>query len=508
MLLLGSCSPGAVTANPSIPTFAPETFVAGALTQISGTQTAEPTPVPEAYNPLTGLPVADPSLLQVPAVLLSVSHFPVDARPQAGLSFAPYVFEIYITEGTTRFLTTFYGQFPAPEVPIVGNCEVRRERFTQTGLIIGNQVWLDSNANSIHEAWENGIGGVCVNLYDSTGALIQQTTTDSNGYYGFNVEAGNYTLEFLKPPQMEFVQKDAGEEQTDSDVDPGTGRADAREVPASILDLDGGLIPLTIPPPTSELPAAKVGPVRSGRMVYRHIAAFFPDSCLIYAFASPEVLEYLPKCAYVDHDIQGGGYLLEIDEMTRLAKESKKPDQKIDYTSNVYSVDPPEGGVDASKLHVYIAWLNQSAWSYDPLYQSWWRYVDNADPEAAGVVHPEVDRLTGRQLHFENVIVLFAEHEVISPTNLEIRMEQDWLGDALLFRDGRMYNIRWSTVATDKEVQSGRRKPIRFLNLDDKTPFPLKPGHTWILVVTPETPVTESSAGEWLLNFFQPPGAK
>jgi hypothetical protein len=510
MLLLGSCRPGAVTGNPSIPptTFAPETFVAEALTQISGTQTAEPTPVPDAYNPLTGLPVAEPSLLQVPAVLLSISHFPVDARPQAGLSFAPYVFEIYITEGTTRFLTTFYGQFPVPEVPIVGNCEVRRERFTQTGLIIGNQVWLDSNANSVREAWENGIGGVCVNLYDSTGALIQQTTTDSNGYYGFNVEAGNYTLEFLKPPEMEFVQKDAGEEQTDSDVDPATGRADARDVPASILDLDAGLIPLTIPPPTSELPAAKVGPVRSGRMVYRHIAAFFPDSCLIYAFASPEVLEYLPKCAFVDHDVQGGGYMLQISEMMQLAMDSKKPDQKIDYTSNVYSSDPPEGGVDASKLHVYIAWLNQSAWIYDPLYQSWWRYVDNADPGSAGVVHSEVDRLTGRQLHFENVIVLFAEHEVISPTNLEIRMEQDWLGDALLFRDGRMYNIRWSTVATDKEIQSGRRKPIQFLNLDDQTPFPLKPGHTWILVVTPETPVTESSAGEWLLNFFQPPGAK
>jgi hypothetical protein len=243
-------------------------------------------------------------------------------------------------------------------------------------------------------------------------------------------------------------------------------------------------------------------------MVYRHIAAFFPDSCLIYAFASPEVLEYLPKCAFVEHDIQGGGYMLEIDQMIQLAKDRKKPDQKIDYTSNVYSADPPAGGAAASRLHVYIAWLNQSAWIYDPLSQSWWRYVDNADEDSAGVVHPEIDRLTGRQLHVENVIVLFAKHEVISPTNLEIRMEQDWLGDALLFRDGRMYKIRWSTVATDAEMQSGRRKPIQFLNLDDQTPFPLKPGHTWILVVTPETPVAERSAGEWLLQFFQPPGAK
>jgi len=507
-LLLGSCSPNVRTAKPSATPFAPETFVAEALTKLATTPTVEPTPAPPAYNPLTGLPVADPSLLQVPAVLLSISHFPVEARPQAGLSFAPYVFEVYITEGATRFLTTFYGQFPTPEAPIVGNCQVRRERFTQTALILGNQVWNDANQNGLHEEWEHGIGGVCVNLYDAGGALVQQTSTDSNGYYGFNVQAGSYTVEFLKPPEMEFAQKNAGEEQKDSDADPATGRADPLDVAASLLDLDAGLIPLANNAASITLPPAKVGPVRSGRMVYRHIAAFFPDSCLIYAFASPEVLEYLPQCAFVDHDIQGGGYMLAIDEMIRLAKGSKKPDQKIDYTSNVYSADPPEGGVDASKLHVYIAWLNQSAWNYDPLYQSWWRYVDNADPDSAGAVHPETDRLTGRQLDFENVIVLFARHEVISPTNLEIRMEQDWLGDALLFRDGKMYRIRWSTVAMDEEFESGRRKPIRFLSLDDKTPFPLKPGHTWILVVTPETPVTEQSAGEWLLQFFQPPGAK
>jgi hypothetical protein len=57
----------------------------------------------EPINPLTGLAVEDPSLLQIPATLLSISHFPVTARPQAGLSFAPYVFEIYITEGATVF---------------------------------------------------------------------------------------------------------------------------------------------------------------------------------------------------------------------------------------------------------------------------------------------------------------------------------------------------------------------------------------------------------------------
>lgn len=508
-LLLGSCNSiaPALTNPPSSQiTSAPETSAPNE--QASAAQTIEPTPFVEVHNPLTGLPVADPSLLQLPAVLVSISHFPVEARPQAGLSFAPYVFEIYITEGATRFLTTFHGEFPAPEVPIVGNCEVRREPFRQINLILGNGVWHDENKNGLHEEWEDGIGGVCVNLYDANGMLLQQTTTDSNGYYGFNVVKGNYVIEFVNPPAMEFTQKDAGEEENDSDVDPVTGRTDALEVTSSLLHLDAGLIPLTIPPPTSELAPAKVGPVRSGRLIYADIAAFFPDSCLIYAYASAEVLAELPKCAFVDHDIQGGGYMLGIPEMVQLAKDSKNSEQEIDYTSNVYSAIEPEGGEDVSRLDVYFAWLNQSAWVYDPLYESWWRYVDSADEQAAGVVHPEVDRLTYRQLHFENVIVLFTKHDVISPTNLDIHLEQDWLGDALLFRDGRMYNIRWSTVATDEEIQSGRRKPVRFLHLDDMTSFPLKPGHSWIIVVTPETSVTEQSSGEWLVQFSQPPGAK
>jgi hypothetical protein len=510
-LLLSSCSPAALpSANPSRPQtgVVSETTAALGPPESAAAETVAPTPLPAAFNPLTGLPVADPSLLRLPAVLLSISHFPVDARPQAGLSFAPYVFEIYITEGATRFLTTFYGQFPAPEVPIVGNCDVRRDIFTQTGLIVGNRVWLDANANNIQDAWENGIGGVCVNLYDAGGTLLQQTTTDSNGYYGFNVEAGNYFVEFLQPPGMEFVPPDAGDEETDSDADQATGRTVAFSLESSLLAVDSGLIAVAVAASTAEPPPAKVGPVRSGRMVYRHIAAFFSDSCLIYAFASPEVLAYLPTCAYVTHDIQGGGYMLDIDQMVQLAYDSKNPDQPIDYRSNVFSSEPPEGGAPAARLHVYHAWLNQAEWVYDPLDQSWWRYVDTADPGSAGVVHPEIDRLTGRQLHFENVIVLFAQHEVISPTNLEIRMEQDWLGDALLFRDGKMYKIRWSTVATDEEIQTGRRKPIQFLYRDDKTPFPLKPGHTWVSVVTPLTAVTEQAAGNWLLQFSQPPGAK
>ncbi len=508
-ILIGGCAAQpAVTSTPTSTRNTPaETFVP----QQSAVETPlviEPTQPVIAINPLTGLPVEDASLLDLPAALVSIAHFPVTARPQAGLSFAPFVFEVYITEGATRFLTTFYGEFPKPEPLITGNCEVRAEPFVQTDHILGNRVWWDANQNHLQDAWERGVGGVCVNLYDSNDNLIQQTTTDSNGYYAFNVAAGKYFIEAIKPDGMEFDRENAGAEDRDSDVDQASGRSEAVNVVSSLLDLDVGLILNNDPIPSSDLPPPYVGPVRSGRLIYADIAAFFPGSCLIFAYASAEVLVELPVCSFVDHILQGGGYMLEIDEMKRLVDERRDANTQEYYKSNIFSNDMPEGGAPASRLDVYFAWLNQSAWEYDAASQTWQRYVDDADPQSAGVLHPEADRLSGRQLQFENVIVLFAYHDVISPTNLDIHLEHDWVGDALLFRDGRVYDARWSTRATEAEVNSGIRKPIQFYYPDEKTLFPLKPGHTWVTVVTPLTAVTEQSSGEWLLQFSQPVGAK
>ena len=460
--------------------------------------TTEPTAAPEPINPLTGLAVEDPSLLDMPAVLVSISTFPVTARPQAGPSFAPFIFEIYITEGTTRYLSTFYGEFPAPEAPPVGSCEIRAEPFEQTDLIIGNRVWLDKNQNNMQDDWERGVGGVCVNLYNANRELLEQTSTDSNGYYGFNVSAGDYFIAFAKSDGMEFSQKNVGDADKDSDVDQASGWSDALNITSLLLDLDVGLIPTETALSTSELPPAQVGPVRSGRLVYADIAAFFKGSCLIYAYASSEVLPELPKCYFVDHNIQGGGYMLDVSKMVELANERKDKRTSDEYKSNMYSLDVPEGGEPATKLDLYIAWLNQTGWVYDPLSQTWWRYVDDGEDTTAGILHLEIDRLTGRQLQFENVVILFAKHDVISPTNLDIHLDRGFTGKAMLFRDGQMYSVQWSTKGS---------APIRFQDENGKL-FPLKPGHTWVTVVTPDTTLTERKPGEWYLRFKQPKGAK
>lgn len=466
---------------------------------------------PEGYNPLTGLPVADPSLLDIPALLISISHFPPEARPQSGFSFAPFVYEYFITEGSTRHLAVFYGEAPAPEIPVQGNCDVREQPFTQTGIVLGNRVWYDTDLNGVQDPGESGVGGICVNLYDADNKLLQQTTTDSNGYYAFNVEAGEYVIEFARPPWLEFSRKNVGNEDQDSDVDPASGRTDAWTVTSSLLLVDAGLIPspdISLAPESlAQLPAPEIGPVRSGRLMYRFIGNFYQESCLIYASADPDVLAQIPGCATVPHTDAGGGAMLPLERMNRIAEEISRGNLDFNYTSNVYADKAPPGGKPALELYEYWALLNQSKWVYDAASQSWWRYVDESNEATAGVLAPQVDRLTNRQLMAENIIVMFAEHTVVTPTIVDIDLKVGDVGKAYLFRDGQVYDIRWSTRAREYEKTTGKRRPIQFIN-PDGTPAELKPGHTWVIVFTLQSYLEDKSNGIWRARFIAPEGAK
>ncbi len=74
-------------------------------------------------NPLTGLPVADPSLLQRRPLAIKIGNSPDYVRPQSGLTLADVVYEYYIEWGDTRFIAVFYSN----NSPMVG--PVRSGRY-------------------------------------------------------------------------------------------------------------------------------------------------------------------------------------------------------------------------------------------------------------------------------------------------------------------------------------------------------------------------------------------
>lgn len=84
-----------------------------------------PTQAPATYyyfdpgvNPLTGLPVPDPSILNRRPVMVKVSNWPREGRPHAGLSQADIVFEYFIGYQMNRFLAIYYGADVEPIGPV------------------------------------------------------------------------------------------------------------------------------------------------------------------------------------------------------------------------------------------------------------------------------------------------------------------------------------------------------------------------------------------------------
>lgn len=335
-----------------------------------------PDDFPAGINPLTGLPASDPSLLGLPAVLVSITNFPVSARPQAGLSFSPIVFEIYISEGTTRYLAVYYGDFP---------------QATVSG---------------------------------ASGALVDQ-----------------------------------------------------------------------------------VGPVRSGRLPYAYIRDAFQWSCLVYASASEELRARLRGCDIVygedPNDINSA--FVDVTRLEELAQGNAKPSEPFNYTGNVFSDAVPSGGQAADTLRVFYSHLNQTMWTYDPATGKYLRSQNS--PSTPEQFAPDTDRLTGQQLVFSNVIVMFAKHTAVTPTIIDIDMSGGEGGYAYLFRDGKVSLIQWTTLGGDYETETGLRRPIRFID-DAGNPIALKPGNAWVHVMTPFSTVSEESSGTWLARFYAPAGAK
>ena len=479
---------------------------------------------PPGYNPLTGLPVQDPSMLDLPAVLVSISNMPVTARPQAGLSFVPWVFELFIGEGTTRFMSVFYGDYPRIIPNVSGDCPVREERFIPNGDWVGNRVWLDENADGRQNAWEVGVGGVCVLLYrNGDYEHFWGTSTDSNGYYAFNLPKdkndkpldGNYELRFEIPEIYTFTMANVGDDDHDSDVNPANGQTPVFQPSTSDSSWDAGLLmretPTATPSPVVTgtppgwyiPPEVYVGPIRSGRLTYNHIKHMFTDSCLVYASAGRGIREALDGCEIifgVDPTTPNSS-LLTIKHMRELAEGSKVSNHPINYSGNLFSTTLPQDGQPATDIQVFYHDYTQARWEYDPVSESYLRFSDLADGTPTFV--PATDRLTGRQLAFENVIVLFAQHNRVRHLQFDIDLGIGKREPAYLFRDGQVFKIYWSTINREWEKETGFIRPIHFIDANDN-PIALKHGRTWIHLVTPESYLDDLDDGKWRIQFVQP----
>lgn len=334
----------------------------------------EPIAPQAVLNPLTGLPVADPDLLDDPTAMLSITNWPVSVRPQAGLSYAAMVYELYIGDGQSRFFSLFYGDFP-PE----------------------NQA---------------------------------------------------------------------------------------------------------------------LGPLRSGRLPYEPLRQLY-HGYLVMAYAWKGVLENLSDYNnYFSTDNTFSSAFVTVDQLKEIASRSDEEVDPVGSAVNLFETAPPPGGARAGDFWFIYNASNQVHWQFDSRLESYIRYQDQAD----GITFAAAtDRLNGETLTYENVIMLFADHRYCTPYAFEIDLMYMDKAPALLFRDGRVYKIFWSTKNSEYERRTGKLRPIRFVD-QNGNPFPLKPGQTWVHLVPSftrywETPQTSSlysllnneqpGSGVWVSRFYE-----
>lgn len=327
------------------------------------TPTDSPTPEPPPSNPLTGLPAEDPESLGRRPLLIAVSNFPVSGRPQAGLSFAAQVWEVYIGDGQTRFLAIFYGDY--------------EKHFRE---ILENPIVEGSSQNML------------------------------------------------------------------------------------------------------------IGPLRSSRVAFEDIRRFFKNGLVITAGGSAEVLSQMGNQVSVfgsDPDnINSAG--MEAEDLALLSDRDVDPD---DYVSLSFDVQPPTGGEPVDFFRIFYNFYNQVGWRYDPDSGLYLRSQDRAD--GTGELYPATDRLTDEQLGFENVLVLWARHRYVTPTIIETELVYVWDQKGLLFRDGHVYPVKWSS-----------RKGKLTVHDEEGQPIPLKPGRTFFEVVSWQS---VWNAEEGRVRYYNPP---
>lgn len=369
-VLLAACGPAA-SATGSSPIGTPVSSATPPLQTATSqpptvTESPEPSPTPlypaEGYgpssfpanlNPLTGLKVADPTLLDRRPLLIKVSNLPRSNRPQWGLSLADLVFEYYTEEGGTRFAALFYGN----NADMVG--PIRSGRFIDGHLVRGYKAVF-------------ALGGAYV------------------------VEMNRYLL-------SEYADR---------------------------MVLEGNTTPF-----------------------FRY---------------DPNALNHL-----MINTADLSAYLT--------AKGVENGRQNLDGMS--FNLTTPPAGQLGAQVYVRYSGVIYNRWDYDPSIGKYLRFSDSANDynNLDEQYVQSTDRLTNQPIAFDNIVVLYATHEIYSPGIYDILFSGS--GDGYAFRDGQAYHVKW---------QRNNTNVVSLTNLDG-TLFTFKPGTTWFEVIGASSRVQQTN---------------
>ncbi|NLF49861.1 MAG: DUF3048 domain-containing protein [Leptolinea sp.] len=269
-------------------------------------------------------------------------------------------------------------------------------------------------------------------------------------------------------------------------------------------------------PKTPDTDNPEIGPIRSGRLAYEHVRKLL-NGFIVMAYASDWVfpsLNYFHNLQ-TEHpdDINGGR--LRVFDLIDLKRSYLQELGEPNPIGLVFDPTVPAGGKDGQTVWLPYAYVDQIWWHYDEDSGTYHRWQDR---ENGKDYTEQVDSLTDEPLEIENVVVIFVDHIAYRETLIDLTLLYTNRERALLFRDGQVFEGYWTTKGEEYEKTTGRLRPLRFLDKNGD-PFPLKPGQTWVEIVTQETPVYETEytedyyrlvnnkqpgSGIWVVRFVHP----
>jgi hypothetical protein len=256
--------------------------------------------------------------------------------------------------------------------------------------------------------------------------------------------------------------------------------------------------------------APQVGPIRSGRLVDAQLTQMF-RGILVYGNADERVDTILnqqlgsralpskfspcpPVCGDDTHSVTG--VFADSAAVTEYARSIGIPQENPGLQFASFTNDPPPGGQPGNKLLVQYAEINKGEWEYDSASGKYLRWIEDGNEGEPLTMIPLVDRNTGEQLAFSNVIILYTFYIEFNRTlhNIDIWNNQG-SRKALFLRDGQAYGGTWQV--------SDHSQPFEFLQ-NDGTPMLLKPGNTWIILAGISSKITIPQGGSFELFFYSP----
>lgn len=270
--------------------------------------------------------------------------------------------------------------------------------------------------------------------------------------------------------------------------------------------------------------AEQVGPIRSGRFFDANIVQMY-KAIFIYGSAYPDVqsrffnsdfyqrlvLETTRSCPTLCRTDPNGQNLLVANTSTLgeyLASRSvDNARQNLD--GMFFQSQVPGGGTPAPKVYLRYSGAIYNRWDYDPLTASYMRFVDAADDVNRNneVYTLLTDKLTGTPVTAQNVLTICVPHQYYVKRDdaevLDIIMDSNRIasytacdgevytgsnGPAYVSRDGQVYKVIW---------QRAKRDSVLTLIQADGSPFPLKPGNTWVEVIGASSTVEQVEDGSW-----------